>query len=645
MQAVFAQGSSGKAIWRFQLTLTTVQLPKPGGGTEPALELGQVDGQFGRKMRQAIQRVQEVKGVEQTGVLDKNLWEDLLGAGTWPSEYEISLGLLGSFEGHDYTKAAGNYDGAGITWGIIGFTLIGWQKVKGKKVPKFNILHKLLTKIDSDDTKFFDQAFASDQAKILRTRLAGTAADFYKFAQEISTPKGSKLIPTWQTAFKKLGEFEKVQALQESFADTEYYQPALTKAATFAASYDMASPRTRQLFFDIQVNNGGLGPNETKAAEAALKKLIQDVPQATLEQKLNAITDVLATSRKKFEKDIRERKGTISNGAGEVHKKKYNLDHWGIERDDKPPPTLKLRLTLLNFSDQTGEQKDLAAAAGTLLGREYAAEMGLDYWPKDNGTSLLPTANGGLTLSLKGLFLPADNSLIQPEGDALRQAMGLAFAEPVGVLALFGQSAPEQMPGRGLLFGRQGPASVGLSIGKEGEFSVLRHRLVSETTEASTLEVPEATLSLGSCQLVMLYTGFGVTSTRAVRSPARVWRERLHGIGANPIVLGWHGNTRPPRDAAGQFVSGRFFAALKAIDPAATLEELCTEQEEQVIQAWGRACWEAFSKGPQRFLWHDSGILSLPFTQAGAAAMGRDDRVWIANEKFDGTLGKPMEAL
>ena len=39
MPAVFAQGSSGKAIRRFQLALTTVQVPKPGGGTEPALEV------------------------------------------------------------------------------------------------------------------------------------------------------------------------------------------------------------------------------------------------------------------------------------------------------------------------------------------------------------------------------------------------------------------------------------------------------------------------------------------------------------------------------------------------------------------------------------------------------------------------------
>lgn len=645
MPAVFAQGSSGKAIRRFQLALTTVQVPKPGGGTEPALAPGQVDGQFGKTMRKAIQRVQKLQGTEQTGVLDKALWEGLLGAGTWPREYEISLGLLGSFEGHDYTKAAGNYDESGITWGIIGFTLISWQKVKKKRVPKFNVLHELLQKIDSDHPTFFDQAFGAELAKTLRMRLAGTAADFYKFAKEISTPNRLKLIPAWQDSFKKLGEFEEVQALQESFADTKYYQPALTKAAYFAATYGMASPRTRQLFFDIQVNNGGLGPNETQAAEASLKKLLQDDPLATLEQKLGAITEVLATTRKKFAKDIRERKGTISNGVGEVHKKKYNLDHWGIERDDSPPPKLELRLTVLNFSDQSGEQKALAAAAGTLVGSEYAAEMGLaKLWPEGNGTSLLPTANG-LTLSLKGLFLPADSSLVQPEGDALRQALGLVFAKSVGVLALFGQSAPEQMPGRGLLFGRQGPASVGLSIGEEGEFSFLRHRLVGETAEASTLEVPEATRSLGSCQLVMLYSGYGVSSLPAVRSPARVWRERLNGMGSQPIVLGWRGNARPPRDAAGQFVSSRFFSALRAIDPAATLEELCTTQEEQVIQAWGRACWEAFRSGPQRFLWHAPGLFGLPFTQAGAAALGRDGRVWIANATFDGAHGQPMGAV
>lgn len=644
MPAVFAQGSSGKAIRRFQLALSKLQVPKPGGGTEPALPANQVDGLFGGKMRKAILKVQKVNNVAQTGVVGRAFWETVMGFGTWPSEYEIGLGLIGSFEGHDYTKAAGNYDQAGITWGIIGFTLIGWED-NHKTMPVFNSLHTLLTEIKTKHPDLLEKAFGAVQAKILERLMAGTPAEFYQFAVNISTASRLQLLPSWQAGFKKLGEFEEVQALQEKFAATKYYEPAMKAADHFATTYDMSSPRTRQLFFDIHVNNGRLTDNEKELAEKALTQLLKDHPDATLEMKLLVITDVLAKSRKKkFEKDIRARKGTISNGSGEVHKKQYDLDKWGIDREDIAPP-LDPRLMLLNFSGQLEEQKTLSDAATTLTGREHAAELGMaNIWPEGNGTSLLPTKNG-LTLSLKGLFEPSDTSLIQPEGDALRHALGLMFNKPVGVLALFGQSAPEEIAGRGMLFGRKGSASVGLSIGEEGEFALMRHRLVSESPESSILDVPEATRNLGSCQLVMLYSGYGVSRTSTARSPARLWKERLNSLGANPIVLGWRGNARPPRDAMGQFVSGRFFAALKAIDPAATLEELCTRDEEKVIHAWGRACWEAFGIGPQRFLWHDPGILNLAFTQAGAAAVGRDGRVWIANGSFDGANGLPMEAV
>jgi hypothetical protein len=223
--------------------------------------------------------------------------------------------------------------------------------------------------------------------------------------------------------------------------------------------------------------------------------------------------------------------------------------------------------------------------------------------------------------------------------------LGLMFTKPIGILALMGQAAPEEIPGRGLVFGRQGAASVGLSIDGEAEFSLVRQRLLHERPDACVLDVPEAIRSLASCQLVMLYLGFGVSKNPAARSPARLWRERLHSVGAKPIVLGWRGNIRTPRDAAGQFVSGRFFAALRVIDPAATLEELCATHAEKVIQSWGKACWDAFHGGPQLFLWHDPGIAALDFTQAGAAAMDADGRIWIANSKFDGAAGLPMEAV
>jgi hypothetical protein len=39
-----------------------------------------------------------------------------------PAVFDRSLQLTAAFEGHGFTKLEGNFDGAGLTWGIIGFT-------------------------------------------------------------------------------------------------------------------------------------------------------------------------------------------------------------------------------------------------------------------------------------------------------------------------------------------------------------------------------------------------------------------------------------------------------------------------------------------------------------------------------------------
>ena len=130
MPVVFAQGSSGNAIGRVQLALSKVQVVRPGVGMEPVLPSDQVDGVFVGEIRKAIQRAQKEKKCVQTGVQDLELWAAVLAVGTWPSEYEFSLGLVGTFERYDYTKAAGNCDQAEITRGSIGFTLVGWKDKK-----------------------------------------------------------------------------------------------------------------------------------------------------------------------------------------------------------------------------------------------------------------------------------------------------------------------------------------------------------------------------------------------------------------------------------------------------------------------------------------------------------------------------------
>ena len=340
MKATLARGAKGDLIERLQQALSKIAVPTEGGQQEPAIAT--VDGDFGRSTQLAIQRVQAKFGKPITGVVDAELWELISKEADWPGKFERCLGLVAAFEGHGYTKAAGNWDKAGITWGIIGFILITCGKVKKKTVLKYGPLRDLLKEAFVKHEATMIAAFGDGQAKVLKQMLDATPDDLYRFAVQVSDGKKNFVLrPEWQQAFATLGGDPAIRELQRAFAKRLYYDPSMKDAEKFGKEFDMASERTDQLFFDIQVNNGGLGRKlEFPKAKAALKALLVAHPNATLNDKLNVITQVLAASRPKFAKDIIERKGTISNGFGRVHGKDYRLDGWGIELDATPvaPP-------------------------------------------------------------------------------------------------------------------------------------------------------------------------------------------------------------------------------------------------------------------------------------------------------------------
>ena len=652
MAAVLARGARGDLVERFQVVLTQVQVPKPGGGTEPAL--AKVDGDFGRTTLTAVQRVQKKLGKTVTGVVDAELWFLLTGT-QWPSSFERTLGLVASFEGHGYTKAAGNWDKAGITWGIIGFILITRGKEKKKEVLKYGPLRDMLKEAFDKHEATVLAAFGKDRAKELRTALEAVPDDLLKFAVKVSDGKNNYALKAeWQEAFAKLGEDPAIRELQRTCAKKMYYDPAIKEADEFAAEFDMASEHTDQLFFDIQVNNGGLGKKQEKPdAKAALKALLKKNPNATLREKLNVITDVLAKSRKKFEKDIRERKGTISNGQGTVHGKKYRLDGWGVDEGPRsgtppaPPKQLPLRLNILGL-DPSQQSEQFALADGALklgLTEPGVNLMNAGLWPE--GTGIEPLSSGQTTtLSLRGLLGPSGPKLIDPNGDDLLHGINLMFREPIGVLAVMGQSTPlpTAVSNDHLVVGRGDRGYIGVSLKETDQLHLVRQRQRGKKAEDSLLDVTEIRPRLSDCRMLMLYAGFGVPTKVLPGSGVR-WREWLAPLNATPIVLGWFGNVRLPQDSAKQVVAGDFFARIAKLNPGADLQTLCESHPDEIVQQWGEACHQAFKDGKQKYLWLDQTIPALDLSLSGAAAIGKDGTVWHANPKF-GELGeKAMTAV
>lgn len=635
MEPVFAHGCAGRLILRFQEALSK----KPF----EALPSRDVNGKFGDATRAAVRLVQEQLGEPVTGTVNAVLWKKVTG-GDWPEDFLRALQLLGAFEGHGYTKAAGNYDGAGMTWGIAGFTIVWSELVEDPKtktktrVYHHNSLHECLKRIFAQQHDVAVAAFGKERAKKLEEALKLTPAKLFEFAVSITDPKDDGvLVKEWQEGFALLGAGEKVRDIQDELAREWYWK----KSGPIAKRFDdlgMDSEQMRQMCFELLVNPGAFTADRVKLARERIEKLPKDAP---LPAKLGVIADLFVEkAATKNKADIRERKGTIANGYGMVHRKSYRLAGWGL---DIAQPLLDkgLRLAILSFEEShVKEQLALADAATVSYVNPEAAVDLREWWPQANGTELVDSR----TLSLRPLLRPAAASA--NEGGALATAMALTFQQPVGIFALFGQSPPLQGLRRRLVFGRGARGHAGLEMDAQGRLRLfVKPAAVDSEAQDSEIDLGDIRPSLAHCRLILLYCGNGIPSARGEQSAGALLREALLKYGGNPLVLGWFGNGGVPKDAGGRFLAPKFFQSLRKIGGKKTLEELVRDHEKQIVQAWGEACHEVFGiSGPQKHLWRDGPFASLKsasetlkkFGLSGAAALGTDGALWHAREGYEG---------
>jgi hypothetical protein len=647
VEPVYAFGASGALVERLQTALSQVPVTWPDGHTASALDPKKIDGTFGRATRVAVRLVQHEHKLAQTGTVDAALWRVVAGD-AWPEEYARGLNLLASFEGHGYTKATGNWDGAGITWGIIGFTL-----VSGRKHPAPNTLVTLLDNIIQAYPDDVTNAFGQDRATELKTVLPGSGDDLLAFANRITQLPVTKrvLLPEWQAGFETLGNFPDVRNLQDQLAKSLYYDKAFRDAAEFGSQFAMDCEQTRQLFFDIHVHNGAPGDALRQKIKDALKALDKN---ASISEKLLKIAEILTAARHAYQSDTFERLSTIARGFGTVHKTSYRLDGWGIEVKGAQA-SHDLDLGMLAFEPvEVREQLTLASAAKALVNPEIAARNA-GAWPQDNGTELLMRKEGDevtVSLSYRPLLALATSNALGPDPEALNLAIATSFSRPVGILGVFGQSASFELVAPRLVTGRGPQGYAGLDVKADGALMLFRQRLVTESPDDASMDIADIRTGLASCQLILLFGSNGIETQVRQTSTGRLWRALLAPFGASPIVLGWFGGACVPSDAQGQFVSSAFLDSVRKIDQKATLTDLCANHGREIVQAWGKACYDTFAGSPQRFLWRYgpfSGFEGFSSTLAslglsGAGAIDREGNLWNASAKYTGT-GDAMEQV
>jgi hypothetical protein len=259
---------------------------------------------YGPDTSQSVRSYQASAGQPSTGAVTTDQWTSITGAPV-PGVEERALQLTSTFEGHGYGLAQGNWDGAWLTWGIVGFTL------------RHGEVQAIVVNVDRLGTGCVDQAFGNDAAQ-LRHIVAAPAAEQEAWANGISV--GARLAEPWRTHFQQFGTFAEVQAEQRARAHADYFVPALQTALAVGLQSELGIA----LCFDIHVQNGGVGTATCQAIKDATVGAQESVVREAL---ANAVAD---HAKPEFQNDVRQRKLAIARGQGVVHQRQIVLLNWGL---------------------------------------------------------------------------------------------------------------------------------------------------------------------------------------------------------------------------------------------------------------------------------------------------------------------------
>lgn len=297
----FSKGCRGGIVVRLQQALLDQ-------GFAPRVLVKFVDGDYGGKTAAAVRGLQDARGLEATGEVTGPTWEAAVQE-PLPTLFERTLQLTADFEGHGFGLAQGNFDGAGITWGIIGFTLAGGE------------LQRVMREIDERAPGRIDEVFG-ELAPAWRAVLARPVTEQIAWADSISLGASKARLPAaWVQVFARLGALPVTQQVQIDAARHKYFEPALLSAQRLG----LTTERGVALCFDTHVQSGSV-------REAVFDAAGRFRDGATEGDRLPLLAKAIAqaVSRPKYRADVLSRRLCIATGAGNVHGAEYKLAAWGL---------------------------------------------------------------------------------------------------------------------------------------------------------------------------------------------------------------------------------------------------------------------------------------------------------------------------
>lgn len=269
-----------------------------------------VDGVYGEQTENALKAFQREKVLAPTGQIDEETWRAAVSE-TPPDIEGRCLQITADFEGTGFTKAVGNFDGAGVTWGVVGFTLSNGE------------LQKVLNDIRGRHAALFRESFAA-LADRMNEILDASIGRQMQWAEEISVGRNKyKILRHWAEAFERLGSHDEVKAIQLEHTE-KYWRIARSDFVELGLQSELGLA----LCFDTAVQNGGIDPTEARR----IRRRVDDSPPQNEEALRVVIANVVAeNSRPRYVEDVRSRKLTLATSRGEVHLATYDLKSWGLD--------------------------------------------------------------------------------------------------------------------------------------------------------------------------------------------------------------------------------------------------------------------------------------------------------------------------
>lgn len=267
-----------------------------------------VDGDFGSRTETALKNLQAARQLGPTGTVNEGTWKQLT-SDPLPTMFERSLAVTADFEGHGFGLLQGNFDGAGWTWGIIGFTLAS------------NEIQRILDQAETLSPGTLSRVMGTLAAEWLAQTKRGLNEQI-AWADGLSTgPTKEGVSGNWKAVFRQLGDEPVIKRIQLDFAREKYFKPALATAKSLGLGTELGIA----LCFDMHVQNGKSRLEAVKAVKAHMPFASQQALRVTL---ANAVAD---RSAPQWSADVRSRKLTLATGAGAVHGRSYDLSAWGLD--------------------------------------------------------------------------------------------------------------------------------------------------------------------------------------------------------------------------------------------------------------------------------------------------------------------------